>query len=58
MNLHWNEIGDEGAEAIAQAIKVNSVLTKVLVFPASSDGPGPPITNHFFGALAGGPPTK
>ena len=29
LSLIWNEIGDEGAKAIAEALKVNTVLTRL-----------------------------
>ena len=29
LNLHYNSIGDDGAKAIAEALKVNPVLTKL-----------------------------
>ena len=29
LNLYYNSIGDDGAKAIAEALKVNPVLTKL-----------------------------
>ena len=29
LNLNWNKIGDEGAKAIGEALKVNTSLTKI-----------------------------
>jgi Ran GTPase-activating protein (RanGAP) involved in mRNA processing and transport len=58
LNLRFNQIGDEGAKAIADALRVNGALTEVCSLSQQVLTARPPITNHFFGALAGGPPTK
>ena len=32
LDLSWNELGSEGAKALAESLKVNASLTQVLAF--------------------------
>ena len=32
LDLSWNELGSEGAKAVAESLKVNALLTEVLAF--------------------------